>query len=98
MVINGKASAWLDVLSGVVQGSVLDSILYVIFIDNLDEVVRGLIKKFADVTKLAQVVEHFLVAAPLLYNSLCPSLGPWVGPWVRPSLFCIFFGGICLRS
>ncbi len=58
VVLNGKFSSWEDVLSGVPQGSVLGPLLFMIFINNIDEVVKkiDIIKKFAEDTKLAQSV------------------------------------------
>jgi ribonuclease P/MRP protein subunit RPP40 len=60
VVLNGKFSSWEEVLSGVPQGSVLGPLLFVIFINNMDDTVEGLVdilRKFADDTKLGQTVE-----------------------------------------
>ena len=55
VVLNGEASDWAAVLSGVPQGSVLRPLLFLIFINDLDEAaVARFIFKFADDTKVAQ--------------------------------------------
>lgn len=56
VVIGGKYSDWTEVVSGVPQGSVLGPLLFLIFINDIDEAVKliDLIKKFADDTKAAQ--------------------------------------------
>ena len=56
-MVDGVASGWQEVLSSVLQGSVLGGILFNIFIDDLEAVVRALIKIFADDTKVARIVE-----------------------------------------
>ena len=49
-------SMWPEILSGIPQGSVLCSILLVIFINDLPDVVKSTVKIFADDTKLFREV------------------------------------------
>ena len=59
--VDGEMSGWEDVISSVLQGSVLGGILFNIFIDDIDEAIveqiLTAIAKFADDTKVAKVVE-----------------------------------------
>lgn len=52
VVINGEASDWLHVSSGVPQGSVLGPLLFLIYINDLDCGITTKISKFADDTKI----------------------------------------------
>ena len=56
VVINGKASTWTNVNSGVPQGSVLGPLLFLIYINNIDERLTCIISKFANDTKIASTV------------------------------------------
>jgi len=56
--INGVTSSWLEVLSGVPQGPVLGPILFLIYINDLDNGVKNWILKFADDTKIFSAVNN----------------------------------------
>ena len=79
--VRGKFSSWQQVLSGVPQGSVLGPVLFTIFINDLDSSVtrQQIIKKFADDTKVAQVLNGPEDAEELqrTLDSLCE----WARTW-----------------
>ena len=52
MIVKGEVSSWKDVISGVPQGCVLAPILFIIYINDLHEVVRSTVKIFADDMKI----------------------------------------------
>ena len=57
VVINGQTSSWLDVYSGVPQGSVLGPLLFILYIDGLHHsVTNSTLKIFVDDVTLYKVV------------------------------------------
>lgn len=55
--IKGVYSEWVDVLSGVPQGSVLGPILFVIFINDMPNNIKSNISLFADDTKIFRILK-----------------------------------------
>ena len=55
--VRGSWSGWRRVLSGILQGSVLGPVLFLVFIDDLEEGVMSGVLKFADDTKIFRRVD-----------------------------------------
>ena len=90
VVLNGEVSDWGDILSGVVQGSVLGPTLFLCFINDLDLAVdvamtakgeqkRSTLKKFADDTKWGAVVESAEDRAE--FQEGLDNLQAWADTW-----------------
>ena len=58
VVINGEVSSWERVLSGVPQGSVLGPLLFLVFVDDIEEQIVSKCLKFADDTKVFNQVSN----------------------------------------
>ena len=57
IMVRGEYSEWVDVISGVPQGSVLGPILFLIYVNDIPEMVNCSIKMFVDDTKLFRTVK-----------------------------------------
>ena len=55
--MNGANSEWLEVTSGVPQGSVLGPLLFILYINDIVEVIQCDLEIFADDTKLYSIIE-----------------------------------------
>ena len=70
MVINGSNSDWLSINAGVPQGSILGSLLFIIFINDIVQDIDAQIKLFADDTSLYLVVDDPIETAETLNGDL----------------------------
>ena len=79
VVINGQVSNWEKVLSGVPQGSVLGPLLFLLFVDDMDDSLMSGCLKFADDTKIFRQVgsENDLSAI----QEDIDKLGKWGKDW-----------------
>ena len=82
VVLNGEASSWIEVTSGVPQGSVLGPVLFIIYINDIDEKFVNRFWKFADDGKMLGKV-----GSPQEINSLKTdllNLIEWTEVWKMP--------------
>ena len=56
VIVNGSQSTWKNVTSGIPQGSVLGSVLFLVFINDFPDIINVPIKLFADDAKLYSTV------------------------------------------
>ena len=61
VLLNGTKSGWSDVLSGVPQGSVLGPLLFLIFINSIEDDVNSTVLKFADDLKVFRIIEGNMI-------------------------------------
>ena len=77
--MEGEVSSWKSVLSGVPQGSVLGPILFLVYIDDLDEGVTGNTLTFADDTKLFRKTKE--IGDKQKLQDDIDTLVRWSGKW-----------------
>ena len=56
MVLNGQHSSWKDVTAGVLQGSILGPLLFLVYINDLSNGLKSNPKLFSDDTSLFSVI------------------------------------------
>ena len=79
MVLGETMSTWKDVLSGVPQGSVLGPLLFIIYINDMSELINHLCKLFADDSKVIAVIKDYQDSERL--QSDLNKLVSWAQTW-----------------
>ena len=80
VAINGPASAWEDVISGIPQGSVLGPLLFVIYINDLPDAINSQVYMFADDTKIYRPISDSSDSSTLQADLNC--LQDWSEKWL----------------
>ena len=80
VVLNGSYSSYSTVESGVLQGSVLGPLLFLIFINDLERNIKSNIKFFADDTMLFSIVKDPAISATNLNHDL-DIIQKWSHQW-----------------
>ena len=91
VVIHGQSSSWGTIQAGVPQGSVLGPLLFLIFINDIVDVVRSNIKLFADDTSLYLTVDDPDTAAETMNTDLS-EIDIWSKVWL------VFFNTLKTKS
>ena len=86
VVLNGRTPSWQNVYAGVPQGSVLDPLLFLIYINDLPDEVTSMCKIFADDTSLfSKVIDKNDSNSQL--NSDLAKISKWAFQWKMKNVF-----------
>ena len=80
VVLNGMESKWGEIKAGVPQGSVLGPLLFLIYINDLEDGIQSNVKFFADDTSLFSIVEDPEASYDMLQHDL-DSITEWAYQW-----------------
>ena len=80
VVLNGQFSSWIKVNPGVPQGSILGTLLFLIYINDLPSGLQSNPKLFADDTSLSSTVKDITTSTISLKNNLT-KISEWAVQW-----------------
>ena len=80
VVVNGTESNWGEIKAGVPQGSVLGPLLFLVYINDLEEGIKSSVKFFADDTSLFSIAQNPLISAEELNHDLS-LISQWSHQW-----------------
>ena len=81
VLIRGQSSLWGNIQASVPQGSVLGPLLFIVYINDLADVVDCSIKMFADDTCLYVTVDN-PVSSQIILNKSLKNLKLWADQWL----------------
>ena len=81
VAVSGEFSEWGQIKAGVPQGSVLGPLLFLIYINDITEVVQSEVRLFADDTILHVFVDNPVTSAEAL-NSDLEQIDRWAKQWI----------------
>ena len=80
VALNGQSSSWAPVCDGVPQGSILGTLFFLIYINDLSKDISSTVKLFADDTTIFSVVDDVNVSVMQLNNDLL-KISKWAYQW-----------------
>ena len=83
VVLTGASSSWTSVKAGAPKGSILMSLLFILYINDIVDDVDSSIRLFADDTRLYIIVDNPFQAAEQL-NSDLQKMHRWAAKWLVP--------------
>ena len=79
-MLNGQSSTWLPIIAGVLQGSILGPLFFLIYINDLRKNLSSITKLFADDTSIFSVVHDVDLSAKQLNDDL-NKISEWAFQW-----------------
>ena len=80
VLLNGECSNWQPILAGVPEGSILEPLFFLMYINDLPDGLKSNVKLFADDTSLFSVVKNKEESASDLTNDL-DMISKWAYNW-----------------
>ena len=80
VVLNDQTSAWTPVLAGVLQGSILGPLFFLIYTNDLTKDIQSTAKLFADDISIFSVVNDINISADQMNKSL-EKISMWTYQW-----------------
>ena len=81
--MNGQTSEWLPVKEGVLQGSILRPLFFLIYINDLSVDIISIVKLFADDTSLVSII-HDAKTTKYELNKDLQKIAEWAHQWKMP--------------